>query len=295
MCFFVRVKIKRPVIPRPGAEPCLPGRRLASHLPAAAILLGIVWASTCAAASWQSAITKDPAGNFPEIRPLRANYRFGWAGFTAATGDVHITKTSDNRFQLDGTGRTIGFVRALWKMDVNYRAIADGKTLRPIDTRQTEAYRSKTLMTHLSFTSSGVTRTRTESPGPGTTTTREFTFSNLFDLYSALLYLRSQSLNEHSVHSIVVYPASSAYVATITVLGREKISVHAGTYNAIKIDLQLKKIGKTFELEPHRKFRHGTIWVSDDPDRILLRIEAQIFVGTIFAELQSMRLDDPGS
>jgi hypothetical protein len=44
-------------------------------------------------------------------------------------------------------------------------------------------------------------------------------------------------------------------------------------------------------LEPHRKFRHATIWVSDDRDRILLRIEAQIFVGTVFAELQSVRFD----
>ena len=110
-----------------------------------------------------------------------------------------------------------------------------------------------------------------------------------------MLYLRSQSLKDHTVDRVVVYPANSAYVATITVLGREKISVHAGTYNSIKIDLQLKKIGKTLELEPHKKFRRGTIWVSDDADRMLLRVEAQIFIGTIFAELQSVRFDNPKS
>ena len=110
-----------------------------------------------------------------------------------------------------------------------------------------------------------------------------------------MLYLRSQSLKDHSVNRVVVYPASSAYLATITVLGREKVSVHAGAYNAIKIDLQLKRIGKNLELEPHRKFRRGTIWVSDDADRMLLRVEAQIFIGTIFAELQSVRFDNPKS
>jgi hypothetical protein len=31
--------------------------------------------------------------------------------------------------------------------------------------------------------------------------------------------------------------------------------------------------------------------VSDDAERIILRIEAQVFVGTVFAELQSVRFD----
>jgi hypothetical protein len=90
----------------------------------------------------------------------------------------------------------------------------------------------------------------------------------------------------------VVYPASSAYLATVTVTGREKISVRAGSYNAIKADLQLSKLGKKLELEPHRKFRRATIWISDDADRIILRIEAQVFVGTVFAELQSVHFEN---
>jgi len=114
-------------------------------------------------------------------------------------------------------------------------------------------------------------------------------------LHSALLYLRSQPLRNRSVYRLVVYPATNAYLATITVIGREKISVHTGSYNALKIDLQLNRIGKHLELEPHRKFRRATIWVSDDADRILLRIEAQVFVGTVFAELQSMHFDSPRS
>ena len=103
--------------------------------------------------------------------------------------------------------------------------------------------------------------------------------------------MRSQPLRDRSVYCIVVYPATSAYLATVTVLGHEKISVRAGTYNAIKVDLQLHKVGKNTELEPHRKFRRATAWVSDDTDRLPLRIEAQIFIGTVFAELQSVEFE----
>ena len=258
-----------------------------------AIFAFLAFCSSSLAENWEATLSKDPIGSFPELRPLRASYRFGWSGLTAATGDVHFTKPSENRFQLDGTGRTIGFVRALWKFDVSYQAIASAETLRPIETRQIENYRSKKIVTHLAFTNNGVTRTRTEGKGVAEAKTRQFNFPNLFDLFSAMLYLRSQPLKERAVYRVVAYPATNAYLATVTVVGREKISVHAGNYSAIKLDLQLKRIGKQRQLEPHRKFRRGTIWVSDDAERLLLRIEAQVFVGTVFAELQSVSFDKP--
>jgi hypothetical protein len=253
----------------------------------------LAFCSSSLAQNWEATLSKEPVGNFPELRPLRASYRFGWSGLTAATGDVHFTKPSENKFQLDGTGRTIGFVRALWKLDVSYQAIASLETLRPIEAQQIETYRSKKIVTHLTFTNNGVTRARTEGKGGAEAKTRQFNFPNLFDLFSAMLYLRSQPLKDRSVYRVVAYPATNAYLATVTVVGREKISVHAGSYSAIKLDLQLKRIGKHRQLEPHRKFRRATIWVSDDAERLLLRIEAQVFVGTVFAELQSVSFDNP--
>jgi Protein of unknown function (DUF3108) len=246
------------------------------------------------AADWQATLSKGPPGTFPELRSLRASYRFGWSGVTAVTGEIHFTKPSNDKFQLEGTARTIGLVRALWKLDVTHRALANSQTLAPIETQQSESYRSKKITTHLTFTNSGVTRARTEGQARNAETkSKEFVFPNLFDLHSAALYLRSQPLKQGSVYRLAVYPATNAYLATVTVSGRDKISVRAGTYNAIKLDLQLKRVGKHLELEPHKKFRRATIWVSDDAERLILRIEAQVFVGTVFAELQSMRFDNP--
>jgi hypothetical protein len=259
-----------------------------------AITILLAFCTGSLAANWQATLSKDPPGNFPDLRALRASYRFGWSGLTAATGEIHFTKQSGDKCQFEGTGRTIGLVRLLWKLDVNHHAVAKSETLHPIETLQTESYRSKKIVTHLTFTDSGVTRARTEGEGGATgTKTRQFSLPDLFDLHSAALYLRSQPLKDGSVYRIVVYPATNAYLATVSVVGREKIHVHAGTYNAIKLDLQLKRIGKHLELEPHRKFRRATIWVSDDAERLLLRIDAQVFVGTVFAELQSVHFDNP--
>ena len=222
---------------------------------------------------------------------MHARYGFGWSGFPGATAEVRLSKAAGDRLQLDLSARTIGLVRALWKFDASGTSTIEAATLQPISVRQVENVRSKKTVTELSFGADGVTSKVTHTPGKGTKV-RRFDFPHLFDLQSALLYLRSQPLQERSVQRIVVYPATSAYLAKVTVLGRERITVPSGAYNAIKFDLQLNKIGKQGELEPHRKFRRATAWISDDPDRLLLRLEAQIFVGSVFAELQSVEFEN---
>ncbi len=248
---------------------------------------------TASAADWQSGLTTDPPGKFPTLRPLRAKYNFGWSGFTAATGDLHFTNPSADRCQLEASGKTVGVVRALWRFDVTHHAVADAETLRPLEMKQNENVHGKRIETSLVFNNAGVSRSRSEAwnKTPEPKKPKQYNFPNLFDLQSALLYLRSQSLKDRSAYRIVVYPATSAYLATLTVVGREKLSVHAGNYNAIKLDVQLNKVGKNLQLEPHKKFKRATVWVSDDADRLVLRIEAQIFVGTVFVELQSVQFE----
>ena len=152
MYFFVQVKSgrapRRETIWKRSQTSAMSVRKVAARRPrcrssywTAIVLLGLC--SSSVAADWQSTLTREPPGNFPELRPLRASYRFGWAGLTAASGDVHFTAPSADKIQLEGTGQTIGFVRALWKLDADFHAVANSQTLRPMETQQTENYRKK--------------------------------------------------------------------------------------------------------------------------------------------------------
>jgi hypothetical protein len=257
----------------------------------AVLLLFIRGAS--AAASWESTITASSPPAFPNPRPMQARYGFGWSGFPCGSAEIRLNKSGRDRLQLDVTARTTGLVRALWKFDATHTSIVEAATLHPVSVTQIEAERGKRTLTELSFAPAGVVSKVTETPGTGTKV-RRFDFPHLFDLQSALLYLRSQSLQERNVQRIVVYSATAPYLATVTVLGRERISVPAGTYNAIKFDLRLNRI-KEGELQPHRKFRRATAWLSDDPDRLLLKIEAQVFVGAVICELQRVDFENPKS
>jgi hypothetical protein len=241
---------------------------------------------------WESTVTTLPRGDFPNPRPLAATFNFGWNGLVAATGEITFNRTGD-RLQLLGEGQTVGLVRALWKFDVRHRALADAATLRPIKMHQLEETRKKTVITDLVFKANGVERIRGDSKTQKSAKPKTFSFpGGVFDMHSALLYLRSQPLHEGDVYRLVVYPASSPYLATLTVVDRAGINVAAGAFPAIKFDVQLNKIGKQGELEPHKKFRRASVWISDDSDRMLLRVEASIFVGTVFAELQTIRFSN---
>ena len=267
-----------------------------SHLGFSAALCSaiVLAASSAFAADWEASVSPFTPGSFPEPRALRAQYRFGWGDITAATGEVRFSKTADGRFQLEATGGTTGLARTLWSYDVKHTATSDARTLRPIRVKETEEERSKEFTTELSFTEEGVTSVREERhDGESKSKTRRFRFPNVWSLNSALLYLRTQPLHDGAVQRLVIYPSTSAYLATVTVIGRDRITVPTGSYDAIKVDVQLKKIGKGRKLQAHKKFRGATVWLSDDPDRLILRIETQVMVGTVFAELQSVQFENP--
>src|SRR5437870_6678670 len=62
------------------------------------ITLLFAFCTSSLAANWQATVSKDPVGNFHDLRPVRASYRFGWSWLTAATGEIHFTKPSRDKF-----------------------------------------------------------------------------------------------------------------------------------------------------------------------------------------------------
>jgi hypothetical protein len=257
------------------------------------VAISLLWIRGATAASWESTITSTSSPSFPNPRPMQARYGFSWSGFPCGTAEIRLTKPAGDRLQLDVTARTIGLARALWKFDATHTSTVEASTLHPVGVRQVENDRGKKILTELSYNSASVVSKVTETPGSGPKV-RRFDFPRLFDLQSAMLYLRSQPLQEGSVQRIVVYAATAPYLATVTVLGRERVTVPAGTYNAIKFDLQLNRI-KDGQLQPHRKFRRASAWLSDDSDRLFLKMEAQVFVGSVICQLQSVDFENPKS
>lgn len=246
------------------------------------------------AADWRASLSSPKPGNFPALPPLRAEYRFGWGAVPAARAQFDFSRTALGEQRLVMTTATSGAVRALWRLDARHDALCRPTTLAPISVEQTETYRDETVRTRATYDAAGVSRTREEIPagrkaasGPPPKTKR-FQCPNVFDLQTALLFMRSQPLRPRESYSFVVYPATGAYLARLEVLGRERIDIGGRTWPAVKLDVKLQSIDKKLVLKPHKKFRKASVWLSDDRDRVLLKANADVFVGSVWVELEKL-------
>ena len=256
----------------------------------ASIMLVLI--ASASAGDWQAQLSRKP-GTFAPLRPLRATYDFGWSGFKAARAEVDFSRTKVGQYQLDVKAASIGAARAMWRMDSSSTSIVRPKALLPVELAQTEAYSDETRKTTVVFGPEAVSRTRETKPADeGSGKTKRFKFTPVHDLHSALLFVRSQPLEQGNAVRLVVYPAAEAYLADIEVLGRETINVAGRSWSAIKLGLKLQKVNKKLKLEPHKNFKKAIAWLSDDSDRLLLKIESEVMIGKVWMNLANYQFSE---
>jgi hypothetical protein len=253
-----------------------------------ACLLGTVSAQ---ASDWQTEVNTRP-GKRPLPRPLTAEYDFGWSGLKAADATAHFTQKKGQAC-LELSARTTGLARSLWRMDTKGMSLVNARSLRPVKLTQTEIYSRKSVDTIVDFTPKGPRRVRTVKPADDIPDKpKTFKVANAHDLHSALLFVRSQRLKEGDNIRMCVFPGSSPYLADVTVGEREKVKAAGKEWDAIACDIKLREIEKDLSLLPHTKFKRAKVWLSDDTDRLLLRIEADVYVGSIFAEMREVKFEE---
>lgn len=225
---------------------------------------------------------------FPEQRSLRAHYRFGWSAFTAAEADFDLARAQGGLLRLGLKTKTIGFVRTLWRLDAEQTSLIRANTYQPVRVEQKEVYKDESRTTRLAFDSEGVTRTRETTPRePGRKSkAKRFKAPNVYDLHGALHLVRSQPLRNGDSYKLLIYAGAAPYLAQVNVLGKDRVEAAGRKWDAVKVDLKLWRVDDDdLELKPYTKFKRATGWISDDTDRLLLKVQADLFVGSVWTEL----------
>ena len=104
-------------------------------------------------------------------------------------------------------------------------------------------------------------------------------------MHSAMLYLRSLPLADGDEKTFPVMAANTPYLVTVKVLAHERIKTQAGEYAAVRCALSLEKVNKFGQLEAHKGFKSAEAWISDDANRLLLKVASEVFVGSVNLEL----------
>jgi hypothetical protein len=250
-------------------------------------------AATLAAAGpdWRTSLTPDEVGKFPSVRPLGAAYRIGWTDIEAGRARVKISDGGAGTIRLDAAGNTTGLARVLWQIDATLQSTTARDGLRTIYTVQTETYAARSILTQIVARPDGIWRLRENfPPGENPARWKLLKISPARDLFSGLLFLRSQRLAVGDAASAIIFPGDSPFLVDLKVLSTGPLTVAGAKWDAIRLEIRLRRINlkKDFRLEPHGKFRNGTVWLSNDSDRIPLRVELELFIGYVFAELESV-------
>lgn len=106
------------------------------------------------------------------------------------------------------------------------------------------------------------------------------------DVLSAVYYARNINFNKYKVDDKIPFSMfldNEVYNLYIRYLGKEIVKTRYGKFNAIKFRPLLVK-GTIFE-----GGEKMTVWVSDDPNHIPLRIESPITVGSIKVDMMQYR------
>lgn len=109
------------------------------------------------------------------------------------------------------------------------------------------------------------------------------------DLFAAMLFVRSQPLRVGDSLRLTVFPDRNPYLVDLNVAGRDMLLIRGKKVPALRFTVRIRTIEtqgpRIGLLAPHRKFRSGRVWMSDDESRIPLRAEVDVFIGAVFAEL----------
>ena len=254
-------------------------------------LLPLALFSACAAhAGWRDNLTSDVAGPFPPIRPFEAEFRIGWSDIEAARAKVNIGYQGRD-VRVAGSGGTTGLARVLYQLDATLDATSSTPNFQTIYSVQRENYAKRSITTQIVARPDGIWRLRENfPPGENPARWKNIKISPLRDLFSGMLYIRSRKLEPGETVSTVIFPGDSPFLVEMKSLGTDKITISGSPREAIKLDLRIRRINlkKGDALEAHGKFQNGTVWLSDDAERIPLRAEVNIFIGYVFAEIESL-------
>jgi hypothetical protein len=106
------------------------------------------------------------------------------------------------------------------------------------------------------------------------------------DVLSAVYYARNIDFNKYKVEDKIPFSMfldNEVYNLYIRYLGKETVKTRYGKFRAIKFRPLLVK-GTIFE-----GGEKMTVWVSDDPNHIPLRIESPIVIGSLKADMMQYR------
>lgn len=225
-----------------------------------------------------------------KLRPLpfengeNASYQATWNGIPVATADVRASPLwvdGKRAFQIDVKAKTKKVLNLLWKMRDSIQSVFEAGTFQPkrFSFHQLENSRSTDTQALYNRTEKKWTVSRLR----GEKISRfEIDSDNTFDPITATYLVRSLDFKVGDQLRFYVFGGKNHYLVTLDVGGRETVTTKAGTFDTYRITPRAQNLNQSGYAD---KMRQATIWISADARRLPVRLQSQVFVGSVYLEL----------
>jgi len=214
-----------------------------------------------------------------EFLKYKINYGLLSAGFMSLElNSVH--KDNKDLFHVNGKGWTTGFTDMIFPVDDNYQTYFDKNTLQPhhFIRNISEGGHIKNKEIFFDFTKHYAKvidhKRKTDQSF--------FIQNNINDMLSSLYYLRNLDLNKfkpNDVLTIDMFYDNQVNKIQLRFIERSDIKTEFGNVRVIHLK-PFVEVGRIFD-----ESESVSIWITDDENKIPVKIKASVLVGSIKAEL----------
>ncbi|TXD49788.1 DUF3108 domain-containing protein [Polaribacter sp. IC073] len=214
-------------------------------------------------------------------------YKMSYSGFLrAGTAVLEVKETDLNGkkvFHTKGTGWTSGMIKWFFKVDDVYESYFDKDNVKPyvFKRRIDEGGYKKHRITNFDYKSKMAYVQDFENQ-----TDTAVAFSNIQDMLSSFYYLRNQDVKQMKKGddiAIDMFMDSQVYPFKLRFLGKEVLKTKFGKVNSL-IFRPLVQSGRIFKAQ-----ESVTIWITDDANKIPIKMKADLSVGSLRAELEAYK------
>lgn len=212
----------------------------------------------------------------------RLEYRVAWQGIPAASGVVTITPgeiLGRETMLVEASAETNALVSLLWSFRGSLRTTMHAEGPLPWHFDYRRRIGGSPYETTINFADTGAhgvylhrgIRQEVDMP------------PNVLDPVTAVFRARATDAQPGDALWFDVWTGEVRYAVRLDIRARETIEVPAGTFAALRVVPHLWRIeGRP---APDTRLRRATIWVSDDPRHVPLRIRSKVFVGSVDVDL----------
>ncbi|PLX43501.1 MAG: hypothetical protein C0609_08030 [Deltaproteobacteria bacterium] len=221
------------------------------------------------------------ATKLQELSGELLHYDIKWSGMSAGEATMKVSAEGKN-YRFSTTAKTGSKVSWLYPLNIRYESVVDGNNFTAVSYLKTgrEGYGDPHERLVVFDHDEGVTRYIKDGKLRKTLEVS----GDAYDPISVIYAIRVMTLPEvGGVIPIEVSDGKKLASGTVTVAGKERVKVPAGEFDAVRVTPKMEGVKGLFG-----DGSSMSVWLADDDERRILKIESSVAVGSFVAVLKEI-------